>query len=141
MRRRSLSVSRRSPSSQELDLERNGSASGDGATERRTGLRQREGCTELEIEPSGGEILTGGRELLPVGADVERDAVEAPPALGGAGGVRAQTAPATTRREGRPGAAGRRIGSGIDTAARRFYDLCRPVRVVVVDHRRSSGAE
>ena len=57
----------------ELDLERSGSASCNGASECRVGLREGERRAELEVEPSGGQILTGARELLPVGAHVQRD--------------------------------------------------------------------
>ena len=55
----------------ELDLERSGSASCNGASECRVGLREGERRAELEVEPSGGQILTGTRELLPVGAHVQ----------------------------------------------------------------------
>ena len=58
---------------EELDLERNGSAPCKGASECRVGLREGERRAELEVEPSGGQILTGARELLPVGAHVQRD--------------------------------------------------------------------
>ena len=45
----------------ELDLERSGSASCNGASECRVGLREGERRAELEVEPSGGQILTGAR--------------------------------------------------------------------------------
>src|SRR5213592_3919897 len=73
---------------EELDLERNGSASCNGASECRVGLREGERRAELEVEPSGGQILTGARELLPVGAHIQRDDFDSSLALGRVGGDR-----------------------------------------------------
>src|SRR5438034_8007786 len=126
----------------ELDLERNGSTSCNGASECRVGLREGERRAELEVEPSGGQILTCARELLPIGAHVQRDDFDSSLVLGRVGGDRDQTTAVSNRREREHGGVGRRVGSGIDTVAgRRRHDLGRPVRVVVIDHPRGSGTD
>src|SRR4029450_7371120 len=53
---------------EELDLERNSSASCNGAGGCRVAPGEGKAPAELEVEPSGDQISTGARELLPVGA-------------------------------------------------------------------------
>src|ERR1044072_7445335 len=94
------------------DLEPSGPPSCTGVSECRVGLRRGERRAELEVEPSGGQILTGARELLPVGAHIQRDDFDSSLALGRGGSDRDQTTAASTRRERGRGTVWRRVGSG-----------------------------
>src|SRR6185437_7244162 len=97
------------------DRERSGSASCNGASECRVGLREGERPAELEVEPSGGQILTGARELLRVGAHDQRNDFDSSLALRRVEGDGDQTTAVSNRRERDRGTVGRRVGSGVDT--------------------------